>query len=201
MRFGIDADDGFSVAFTQVYPFVREVDFNTVDVSNVILREAFFYLIQYRIDIDFRCELYLLLRNEIRRIGCTQFACFHFLFSQMREEKSDAYESVASIVAGRIDNSAIAFAANDGICSFHLGYNINLAYSGSGIFATRIAMRYVAQGTARGKIADRIARRMTQDVVADSNKRILFTEHLAVFTDDGKTVHIRINYEADVSFR
>ena len=42
-------------------PFVREIDFHSVDIGHLMVTEAFFHLLQYCIGVNVGCQLYFCL--------------------------------------------------------------------------------------------------------------------------------------------
>ena len=143
----IDADDRLGVALAEVYPTVGEVELHAVDVGYGhigLLAIEFLDLDQDSVDIGLGGKVDAVLGDIIGGEGGTQLADGKFLLGQRREEQGDAHEGVATVVALRIDDSAIALAANDGTHFFHLGGDIDLAYCRSIILAS-VALGDVAQ--------------------------------------------------------
>ncbi len=116
---------------------------------------------------------------------------------QVTEEQGNTYQSIASVVTGRINNSTIAFATDNSAYLFHLGSYIHFAYSRSGIFLTVLTC-YVTQRTGRTQVGNRIARSVLQHIVGHGNQRIFFTVHLTVLTNHGQTVYIRVYHKSNV---
>ena len=116
---------------------------------------------------------------------------------QVAEEEGYAHEGIAAIMGCWVDDTAVAFAADDGVGLLHLGHHIHLAHSSSVVLLAILA-GYVAQGTGGREVADGIAWGMLEDVVSHRDKGVLFAIHLAVFADKGETVHIRIHHEPHV---
>ena len=87
-------------------------------------------------------------------------------------------------MASRIDDSAVAFSADDGIGSLHLGSDIDLAYCTSAIGAPMLEGD-VAECASGRHVADCIARGMAEYVVGHRNESVFLAEHLTILTDDG----------------
>ena len=100
-------------------------------------------------------------------------------------------------MAGRIDYPTVSFATDNGTYFLHFGSYIHFTYGGSVIFLPILA-GYIAQGTGRTQIGYRIARSMFQYVVGNSNQRIFFTVHLAVFANHCQAVYIRVYNKCNV---
>ena len=74
VSFGINTDNRFRIALTQMHPFFREVDLHTIDIGDIILGKFLFYFCQDSIYIDIWSQFYFLLGNEVRR--SLVFICF-----------------------------------------------------------------------------------------------------------------------------
>ena len=107
-RFGIYADDRFRIRFAQVYPILREIDFNTVRIVHFFISITGFHFTQYFIHVDSRCQLDLVLRGEIGRIGLAQLGQGHTFFGQIGQEKRGADQCVAAVVQFGVDDPAVA---------------------------------------------------------------------------------------------
>ena len=61
-----------------------------------------------------------------------------------REEQSHANESVAAVVAGRVDDTAVSLTADNGSAVFHLSDNVDFAHCRCCVFAS-VAFCHVAE--------------------------------------------------------
>ena len=183
-----------------MHPFIREIDLYAIDIGNLVRGETLLHFRQDRVHVNLRSQLNLLLRDEIRRIRGTQLGGFHLLLCQMRQEEGDAHQCVAAIMASGINHAAIALATNHGTGLLHLSDHVHLAH-GSGVVFASMRTGHIAQGAAGAQVAYRIARRMTQHVIAHGYQRIFLAEHLPVLANNSQAVHIRIHHEAHIRFR
>ena len=86
---------GFRIRFAQVYPILREIDFNTVRIVHLFIGITGFHLTQYFIHVDGRCQLDLVLRGEIGRISLAQLGHGHTFFRPDRSGKCAAPTSAS----------------------------------------------------------------------------------------------------------
>ena len=182
-----------------MHPLVGEVNLHAVNIIDFFILIDFLYFCENSINVCLRCQIYAVLRHEISRISGTQLAYLLTLMRQMAQEKRDTHQSITSVVAGRIDHSAIAFATDDGAHFFHLGGYIHFAYGRSIIFPAVFA-GHITQCTSGTQIGNRIARSVLQHIVGYGDQRIFFAIHLAVFANHGQTIHIRINDKSYIGF-
>ena len=112
----------------------------------------------------------------------------------MTQEECDADQRVASIVALRINHTAVAFAANDGVHAFHFRHHIHFTHCACTILSA-VRFGHIAQGAGGGHITYRVARRVAKDIIRDADEGVLLSEHLSVFADDRQTIDIRIDYK------
>ena len=139
-----------------MYPAVGEVDLHAVDIVDggaVVVGEHLLHFHEDGVDIGARGEVDAVLGNLIVGEGLAQFADGAALLCERREEQGDAYEGVAAVVALGIDDTAVAFAADDGTHLFHLRGDVDLTDSGSGVLAA-VLLSDVAQGAGRGEVGD-----------------------------------------------
>ncbi len=116
---------------------------------------------------------------------------------QTAQEKGYAHKGIAPIVTRGIDDTAVAFAANHGPNLLHLGGDIDLAHSRSGI-VTAMTLGDIAQGTGGTEVAHRVAGSVREHIVGHADKGVLLAEHPAVFLNKGQTVYIRVYHNAHV---
>ena len=121
LGFAVDANDGLSVRLAKVNPAVREVDLYTIDVvdgGRIVFGEHLLHFNENRVNVSIRGEVDAVLGNLIVGEGVSQFAdCAPFL-SEARKEECNAHEGIAPVVALRIDDTTITFAADDGTYIF-----------------------------------------------------------------------------------
>ena len=115
----------------------------------------------------------------------------------MAQEESNADQRVASVVALGVNDTTVAFAANNGVHAFHLRYHVHFSYCTCAIF-TAVRFGHIAQGTRGGHIAHRVARRVAKDIIRHADEGVLFAEHLSVLADDRQTIDIRIDYKTHI---
>ena len=114
VRFTVYANDGFRIALAQVYPFVGEVYLHTIDVVDFFILIKFLHFGKDGVNIRVRCQVDSVLAHEVSGICGAQFANFFAFVCQVAQEESDTYQCVTSVVTGGIDDSSVAFTANDG---------------------------------------------------------------------------------------
>ena len=92
----------------------------------------------------------------------------------------------------RIDDSSVAFAADDGSGAFHFGDYVDFADSSRGVVAT-VGACDVAERTRRAEVADGGSRSVGEDIVGHGDESVFFNEHSSVFHDDGETVDVGVD--------
>ena len=97
----------------------------------------------------------------------------------------------------RINDAAVAFAADDGSRFLHLRHHVHLAHGRGGVGAA-VFLGHVAQGTRGAQVRHGVARRVLQHVVGTGDERILLAIHAPVLTDDGKAVDVGVDGKGDV---
>ena len=115
----------------------------------------------------------------------------------MAKEQGNTHQGIASVVAGGINDSTIAFAADNSAYLFHLGSYVHFTYGGSVILLV-VFTGYITQCTGRTQVRNRIARSMLQYIIGYGNQRVFFTIHFAVFTNHSQTVYIRVHHKSDI---
>ena len=181
-----------------MYPLVGEVNLHTIDIVNLLVLVQFLDLLQDRIHIGTCGEVDTVLGNLVRRICSTQFAGLHALLGKIGQDESDTYESVAAAVSSRIDDTAIALTADNGVNLAHLGNNVYLAYGSSAVLAACVLVGNIAQSTGRAQVANGITGSVLQDVVGNGNESVLLAIHGAVLAEESQTVHVGVNNECDI---
>ena len=139
-----------------MYPAVGEVNLHTVNIINLsggILCKHLLDLDEDGVDIGLWGEVDAILGNLIVGELLTQLADGAVFLGQGSEEEGDAYEGVTTIVALGIDDSAVAFAADDGTYFLHLRGDIDLA-DGRGCILATVFLRDIAQGAGAGEVGD-----------------------------------------------
>ena len=126
-----------------MYPILREIDFNTVRIVHFFISITGFHFTQYFIHVDSRCQLDLVLRGEIGRIGLAQLGQGHTFFGQIGQEKRGADQCVAAVVQFGVDDPAVALAADDGSDLLHFSNYIDLSDCRCMIFSS-VHLRYIA---------------------------------------------------------
>ena len=115
----------------------------------------------------------------------------------MREDECDTYQCVAAGVGGGIDYATVAFTTDYGTCFFHLRHNVHFAYGCCGIVAP-VFFGHVAQTACRGEVGNGWAGCVLEHVVGAGHEGVFFTEHGAVFTNQGEAVHIGVDYDTQI---
>ena len=200
LRLAVNADNRLGVRLTQVNPAVGEVDLYTIDIvdySRIILGKHLLYLYQNSVDIGLWREVDTVLGNLVVGEGAAKLTGGTALLCQARQEEGDTYEGIATIVALRIDDSAITLTADDSAYLFHLRGNVYLAYSSSRVLAA-VLQRYIAQGAGRTEVGNGIARGVAQYVVGYAYQRVLLAKHGTVFADKGQAVYIGVYDDTQV---
>ena len=194
---GVNADDGLGVRLAKVNPLVGEVNLHTVDVGHLLVLVEFLHLLEHGIDIRGRAEVNAVLGDVVLRQRVAELGSAHTRLGQIRQQQGHTYEGIAAAVGCGVDDTTIAFAADDGTRFLHLRHNVHFANGCRRVVAT-ILLRHIAQTAGGGQVADGVARRMLEHVVGNGHKRVLLAKHGAVLADEGKAVHIGVNHEADV---
>ena len=154
--FGIDTDDGLGIGLAEVYPLVGEVNLHTVDVVHFdagLPCVHCLHLGEDGIHVGGGIEVNAVLGDGVVGVGGTELAngesglCLAFV-CQMAEEEGNAYEGITAIVGGGVDDTAVAFTADDGVGLLHLCHHVHFAYSGS-IVLLAVLAGHVAQGADR----------------------------------------------------
>ena len=140
-----------------MHPFVLEVYFHSVDVGNAFSCVHPLHFIENGVDVSVRCKIDAVFRNEIFRICGFQFACLAFPVSQIGEKQGYSHKGVASVMAFRINHSAVAFTADHSSCCLHHGGDVHLAHSGSGVVSS-VLFGDVAQGACGAEVRHGVAR-------------------------------------------
>ena len=138
-----------------MYPTVGEVKLHTIDVGDLYAWLARILLLHTRencINVNFGREVNALLGYLVRRIGLAKLADGERWFvgtqlGQVGEEEGYAYEGIASVVGFGIDDTAIAFATDDGVGLLHLGHDIHFTDSSCTVLAAT-GTCHIAQSTA-----------------------------------------------------
>ena len=76
--FAIDADDRLGIAFAQMNPLGRKVEFYAVNIGYLYIGLAsvlLFHLLENGINVGCRLKVDAILRNRVRGETCTQLAC------------------------------------------------------------------------------------------------------------------------------
>ena len=156
LSLAIDADDGLGVRLAQMYPTVREIDLYAVDVVDLSTRigsKEFLHFHKDGVDIGLGGEVnailgYLLVGESLAQLtGCAA------LLGAAGEEEDNAYKGIAAIVAFGIDDTTVAFAADDSPHFLHLRGDVDLA-DGCGGVLPAVLLCHVAQGTGGGEVGD-----------------------------------------------
>ena len=197
VSFGIDADDGFGVTLAEVHPLVSKVNLDAVDVSDGFVLIEFLDLLQDGEDVGGGIEVDAVLGDEIFRERIAELGGTHSGLSQMSEDEGDAHECVATGVSGGIDDTTVSFATDDGTCFFHLGHHVHFADGCSSVVAT-IFLGDVTQTAGGREVGHRGAGGVLEHVVGASHEGVFFTEHGAIFANEGEAVHIGIDHDAEV---
>ena len=188
-----------------MYPLVGEVNFHTVDVVHFdagLPCVHCLHLGEDGIHVGGGIEVNAVLGDGVVGVGGTELAngesglCLAFV-CQVAEEEGNADEGITAIVGGGVDDTAVAFTADDGVGLLHLCHHVHFAYSGS-IVLLAVLAGHVAQGAGGREVAHGVARGVLEDVVCHSDEGVFLTVHLAVFTNEGEAVHVGVNYEADI---
>ena len=157
----------------------------------------FFYSLQNGVYIGRRRKVDAVFGDEIVGISGTQLAHLAALVGQIAKEEGDTNQSIAPIVALWIDYSTITFAADNGINGLHLRGYVHLANSRSRVLAAMFEGN-IAQGTSGTEVRHGVTWHFRQHIVGHTNQRILFAEHLSVFTNKHQTVYIGVNNDTHV---
>ena len=100
-------------------------------------------------------------------------------------------------MAGRIDNTAIAFTADNGTHLLHECGDINLSHCRSTVLAA-MTLGDIAQRTRRRQVANSSARGVGEHIVGHGDEGVLLTEHLAVFLNECQTVNIGVDDDTHI---
>ena len=100
-------------------------------------------------------------------------------------------------MALRIDYSTITFTADNCINGLHLRGYVHLANSRSRVLPA-VFEGNIAQGTSGTEVRHGVAWCLRQYIVGYTNQRVLFAEHLPVFTNKHQTVHIGVYYDTHI---
>ena len=129
---------------------------------------------------------------------------------QVGKEERHSDHRVTSVIYGRVDHSAIALASDQRIGLTHLGSNVDLSHGGCLIGASEF-LGDIPEGTAAREVGTgdwciRVCYLFQRDALGfgylcspfeevrgNAHQGIFLTERLAVFADEGETVHIRID--------
>ena len=148
--FAVDADDGLGVALAEVHPTVGEVDFDAVDggdfLNTLHAVVEFGDFCQEGVDVHVGCEVLAVFGDDVFGVGAAEFAGFHAALGEEGEEERHADERVAAVVQFGVDDTAVAFAADDGMGLAHEGGDVDLAHGGGVVLAAAVALGDVAQG-------------------------------------------------------
>ena len=135
--------------------------------------------------------------DAVLRIGLLQLAYGLATMCQQRKEQRHSHEGITPVVAGGIDNAAVALATDDSTRAAHLGSDIDFTHRCSRIRAT-VIQGHVTQRTRRRQVAHRGAGRMRQHIVGHSDKRVLLDKEFAIFHDDSQTVDIGVHDKTNI---
>ena len=155
----IDADDGLGVRLAQMYPTISKVNLHAVDIVHGLnvkgcsRIEELLHLLEDGIDIRCWLQVDAVLCHEIVGIGLAELAYLAAFLCQLRQEEGNTHEGITAIVAGRIDNTAIAFTADDGTDLLHECGDVHLAYCRSAVLAA-MTLGDIAQRTRRREVAN-----------------------------------------------
>ena len=116
---------------------------------------------------------------------------------QVAEEEGNANQCVASIVAGGIDDTAVAFATDDSTHFLHLGRHIDFTH-GRSIIGLSITCRHITQGTGRTQVGNGRAWRVLQYIVGHADQRIFLAIHPSVLADDSQTIHVGVYHKGHI---
>ena len=196
-----------------MYPAVGEVNLHAVDVVDLcrgILGKHLLDLHEDGVDIGVGRQVDAVLGNLIVGELTAQLADLALLLGQRGQEEGDAHEGITAIVTLGIDDAAIAFTANDGPHLLHLRGDVDLTDSSSSI-ATTILLCDITQSAGAGEIRyggewrqpfishfSFLISHLRQHIVGDADQRILLAKHLAVLTDEGQTVNVGVDNDAEV---
>ena len=201
---GIDADDGLGVGLAEVHPLLLrlEDDLDAVDVVDILAGIDLLELAEDTVDEGRVAEQDLVLRDEILWIGLLQLADGHLLMGQVGQEQGHAHHGVATGVDGRIDDAAVAFAADEGSHLVHQGGHVHLTDCRS-VVGAAMGLRHIAQragGRQVGHRGDRLPFLLGQaaEVVGDAHEGIFLHKGFPVLADQGEPVHIRVHAHAEV---
>ncbi len=100
-------------------------------------------------------------------------------------------------MALRIDDAAIAFAANHSTYLFHLRGDVDLTHSCCHVLAA-VLHGDIAQGAGATQVGYGVTLSMAQYIVGHADKGVLFTEHHAILADESQTVDIRIDHDTEI---
>ncbi len=156
LSLAVDADDGFGIRLAEVNPTVGEVDLHAVDIIDrcaVVVGKHLLDLRQDGIDIGTWGEVNAVLGNLIVRESLAQFADGAALLCQAGEKEGDAYQGIAAVVALGVNDSAVAFAADNGADLLHLRGDVDFSDSGGKVL-TAVTLGDVAQGAGRREVGD-----------------------------------------------
>ena len=117
--------------------------------------------------------------------------------SEVAQEESHSDHCVATAVQGRIYDSSVAFASDEGVHAMHLGGDVHFSYR-SRVVATAVLFGDVPECPGGGevgycvKLLSAIGDFIFKQVVRHADKRIFLYERLSVFAYKCQSVHIRI---------
>ena len=197
MRLTVDADNGLGVTLAQVYPAVGKVNLHTVDGGHLLALIMLLDCLEDGIHVHLGAKFKFGLGDAVLRIGRFEFTHLLTALSKQGQEQCHAHQRVAAVVAGGIDDTAVALATDDSPGAAHLGRHVHLAHSGSRIGAA-VIIGYVTQGARGGQVAHSRTWRMCQHIVGYCHQRVFLNKELAILHDDGKAVHIRVHDKAHV---
>ena len=195
MSFAIYADNRFRVALAQVYPLFGEVNLHTVDVVDFLVLVDFLHLGQNGIYVSIGRQVHTVFGHKVGWISGTQFTHLLAFVCQVAQEEGDTYQCIASVVAGGIDDAAVAFATDNGTHFLHLCGDVHFAHSRCKVFLS-VLTGYVAQGAGRAQVRHGAARCMLQNIICYTDQCIFFAVHASVFADDGQTINVGVNYKS-----
>ena len=178
-----------------MYPAVSKVNLHTVDCRNPLVGVLLFDTFEQCVHVHVGREVDAVLGDAVVGVGASQFADLHAAVCQMAEEECYTNECVATIVAGWVDNAAVAFAADHGIVLAHECGDVHFAYSRS-LVGAAVATGDISQCACGGEVADRVTGCVLEHIVGNADQRIFLAEHVAVLADDSQTVNIRVNYKS-----
>ena len=117
---------------------------------------------------------------------------------EVGEHQGNPDEGVPPRMQFRVDDAAVALAADHRAGLAHRGHHIDLA-DGAGRVGLAMALGHIAQSPGGAEVADDRTRGVGEDVVGHCHEGVLFAEHGPVLVDEGESVHIRIYGDAEVA--